>query len=111
MAAGKLNNRIKFSRAVAGDDGYGNTVISPYVEFLTVWANVRETTGKERVAGGSIENNRTATIRLRSSSQSRAVKQSDQVLARGETWDILGIANADDKGEMLDILVQNGTAK
>lgn len=102
----RLRHRAKFQRQGQVPDGYGNT-IGGWADHLTVWANVRETTGKERVAAGSIENNRTATIRVRSSAGTRGLTEADRVVARGETWDILGIANADDKGKMLDILVQS----
>jgi SPP1 family predicted phage head-tail adaptor len=110
MDAGRLNHRAQFLRkAVDATDEYGNPM-QEYAPMFTVWANVRETTGKERVAAGSIENLRTATIRIRSSSETRGLTEGDQVQARGKTWDILGIANADDKGVMLDLLVQAGGA-
>jgi SPP1 family predicted phage head-tail adaptor len=110
MQAGRLNHRAQFLRkAVDVTDEYGNPM-QEYAPLFTVWANVRETTGKERVAAGSIENLRTATLRIRSSSETRGLTEGDQVQARGETWDILGIANADDRGVMLDLLVQAGGA-
>ena len=110
MQAGRLNHRIQFNRRdIDGSDEYGNPS-REYVPLFTVWGNVRGTTGRERVRAGSIENLRTATIRIRASSQSRELTEGDQAQARGETWDILGIANADDKGVMLDLLVQAGGA-
>lgn len=107
MNAGKLRHRIVFRRQAQVPDGYGNTV-GEWQDLITVWSNVRETTGREAVKAGAIENNRTATIRIRSSTQSRGVTEADQVIARGETWNILGIANADDQGVMLDMLCQSG---
>lgn len=110
MDAGRLNHRAQFLRkAVDGSDEYGNPS-REYAPMFTVWANVRETTGKERVAAGSIENLRTATVRIRRTTATQGLTEGDQVQARGETWDILGIANADDKGVMLDLLVQAGGA-
>ena len=103
-----MRHRVTFNRQ--GDnitDEYGNPVTA-FTPIFTVWGNVRETMGKERVAAGSVENTRTATIRIRSSTQSRGLTEADQAVARGETWNIRGIAFADDKGTMLDLLVESG---
>jgi len=108
--AGRLNHRVQFNRQSVEPDEYGN-VTGEFEPFLTVWGNVRDTTGKERVAAGSVENNRTATIRIRSSIQARGLTEADQAVARGETWNIRGIAFADDKGAMLDLLVEAGGAQ
>lgn len=110
MRAGQLRHRVAFNRQAIDPDEYGN-VSGEFEPLFTVWGNVRETTGKERVVAGSVENNRTATIRIRGSAQARGLTEADQAVARGETWNIRGIANADDKGAMLDILVEAGGAQ
>ncbi|HDZ80728.1 MAG TPA: head-tail adaptor protein [Roseobacter sp.] len=110
MRAGRLRHRVAFNRQATVPDGYGN-VTGEFAPLFTVWGNVRETTGKERVAAGSVENTRTATIRIRASSQSNGLTEADQAVARGETWNIRGIAQADDKGAMLDLLVEAGGAQ
>jgi len=107
MNIGRMRHRVAFNRKKLVDDGFGN-VTGDFEPLFTVWGNVRETTGKERVAAGSVENTRTATIRIRSSTQSRGLTEADQAVARGETWNIRGIAFADDKGTMLDLLVEAG---
>ncbi|MFU1606591.1 phage head closure protein [Sulfitobacter pontiacus] len=107
MRAGKLRHLVAFNRQAETPDAYGN-VTGTFEPLFTVWGNVRETTGKERVAAGSVENARTATIRIRSSVQARGLTEADQAVARGETWNIRGIANADDQGAMLDLLVETG---
>ena len=108
IGAGSLRHRATFRRlGTQAADEWGNESTS-FVDHLTVWANVRETTGKERVAAGSVENVRTATMRVRSSADSRGITEADRVVARGETWNILGISNADDQGAMLDMLLQAG---
>ena len=108
MGAGRFRHRVIFRQAAEAVDEYGN-VVGAFSDKLKVWGNVRETTGKERVLSGVIENVRTATIRIRASCEALELTESDQVLARGEVWDILGIAHADDKGAVLDILVQAGS--
>lgn len=109
--AGPLRHKITFNRqAEDGTDEYGNPM-KAFALLFSTRGNVRETTGKERVRAGSVENTRTATIRIRSSAQARGLTEADQAVARGETWNILGIANADDKGAMLDLLVEAGVAQ
>jgi len=110
VKAGRLRHRVAFNRRTDIEDGYGN-VVGEFKPLFTVWGNVRETVGKERIAGGSVENLRTATIRVRRSSQSTLLTEGDQAIARGEAWNIIGIANADDEGVMLDILAQAGGAQ
>ncbi|MEL7282112.1 MAG: phage head closure protein [Pseudomonadota bacterium] len=110
MLAGKLRDRVTFKRRTLTDDGYGN-LVGTFADHLTVWADVRETPGKERVAAGVIENTRTATIRIRKSPEADGLLVTDQVQARGVIWNVRGIANADRKSEMLDLLVETGVAQ
>jgi SPP1 family predicted phage head-tail adaptor len=110
ISAGKLRHNVTFNSQRADTDEYGN-VTGAFAFLFTTRGNVRETTGKERVAAGSVENNRTATIRIRGSAQARGLTEADQAVARGEVWNIRGIANADDKGTMLDLLVESGGAQ
>jgi SPP1 family predicted phage head-tail adaptor len=107
MGAGSFRHQITFKRQGEGGDAYGN-VKGEFEKLFTVWGNVRETTGRERVRAGSVENVRTATIRIYDTQQVSGITASDQVVARGETWNILGIAHADDVGAMLDLLVEAG---
>lgn len=109
MDAGKLDQRITFQRATTGEDGFGNT-ITGWTDLITVWANVRETPGKEIVAAGRIEASRTATIRVRASSQSRAVTAADRVIARGQIWNIRSVPAVGDGREMIEFLVEAGVA-
>lgn len=103
----RLRHRVTFERSGSVRDAYGN-MTQGWSELGKVYANVRETTGKERLANGAIENQRTATIRVRASEFSRGITEADRVVARSETWNIRGIANVDDKEAMLDILVEAG---
>jgi len=107
MNIGKLRHRVKFQRQTEDKDKFGN-VRQDWADHLTVWGNLRETVGKERIGSGAVENMRTATLRVRSSTAAREISEADRVIARGETWDIKGIANADDAGRVLDMLLQAG---
>lgn len=109
MGAGSLSDRVTFQRATLGDDGYGNT-ITGWSDHLTVWANVRETLGKERVDAGRVEAARTATIRVRQSPDTLGLTESDRVMARGQLWNVRSIVRVGNDGAMLDILVEAGVA-
>lgn len=116
MTAGRLRDRITFQRLTEGDDGYGN-VVTGWANMersagvpLTVWADVRETPGKERVDAGRVEASRTATIRIRASSEVAGLTEADRVMARGEAWNIRGIAPVGNDRAMLDLLVEAGVA-
>lgn len=89
MDAGKLDTRITIQRQTTGDDGYGN-VTTGWADLPggKLWANMRETPGKEVVAAGRLEASRTATILVRASSLSRTITPADRVIARGQVWNI-----------------------
>ena len=109
MKAGDLRDRVTIQRATNSDDGFGNT-ISGWSDLLTVWANVRETPGKEIVAAGRIEASRTATIRVRASSQSRGVTAADRIIARGQSWNIRSVSAVGDGRELIEFLCEAGVA-
>ena len=109
MTAGKLRDRITIQRAATADDGYGNTVVG-WADLLTVWADVRETTGKEAVAAGRVESSRTATVRIRASSDSRAITEADRAVIRGRVWNIRSVAEVGNDRAMLDLLCEAGVA-
>ena len=109
IGAGDLRDRVTIQRATSGDDGYGNVHVG-WVDLMTVWANVRETTGKERVDAGRVEASRTATIRIRASSASRGITEADRIMARGKVWNIRSIADISPDRSILDILCEAGVA-
>ena len=115
MKAGDLSDRIAVQRYVEGDDGYGNVVVSWAAleangKPLKLWANIRETPGKERVEAGRLEASRTATIRVRVSSLSRQITEADRLIARGSVWNIRGIAALNDGRDMLEMTCETGGA-
>lgn len=105
VKAGQLRHKLQFQRKGDVPDEYGN-VKSDWADLFATRGNVREQRGNERIKVGATENVRQATIRLRKNSNSETVTEADRVIARGETWNILGIAHADDKGAMLDMLCE-----
>lgn len=109
IGAGDLRDIITVQRETFADDGYGNAV-SGWSNHLKLWANIRETLGKETIAAGRVEANRTATIRVRASDDSRGITEADRVVARGKTWNIRSVAEVGGNRSMLDILVEMGVA-
>lgn len=105
MRAGTLRERIAIERAVTGADGYGNTVTG-WTVHLSVWADFRETVGRERLAAGRAEAASTATVRIRSSDATRALTAADRIVARGVTWQIRGIVPVGNDRAMIDILCE-----
>lgn len=115
MDAGARNDQISFERATGAPDVYGNVTTSwsalersPGVP-LVVWANIRETSGKERVAAGQVEASGTATVRALWLEVSE-ITAADRMIARGEVWNIRNLARVGARAEYLDILIERGVA-
>jgi SPP1 family predicted phage head-tail adaptor len=109
VRVGNLRDRVTFQRATSGDDGYGN-VITGWADHLTVWADIRETLGKERVDAGRIEASATATVRIRASAASRGLTEADRMIGRGVTWNIRSIVEVGNNRALLDVLCEKGVA-
>ena len=109
MRSGQLRERIIIERQSEAPDEYGN-VTGEWADQMTVWADIRETTGKEKVEAGRVEASRMATIRVRRSSQTAAITEADRVQARGVAWNIRSIAQITAKGAMLEMLCEAGAA-
>tara|TARA_Y100000310_G_scaffold325782_1_gene389813 strand:+ start:284 stop:613 length:330 start_codon:yes stop_codon:yes gene_type:complete len=104
MAAGRLRDRITVERQTTTEDEFGNTV-GGWSALLTLWADVRETPGKERIAAGRLEASRTATIRVRKSAQSDGITAADRIVYRGATWNITSApVEVSNRGAMLELL-------
>ncbi len=108
--AGHLRERVTFRRYAQVDDGYGNVVSGAPADVVTVWADVLERTGQEKLAAGALEAARLATLRVRSSTETRALTEADFVVARGVQWNIRSIAAVGRKGDLLDMLCETGGA-
>lgn len=87
MRAGKLRDRVTFQRQSDESDDHGN-VLGEFEDHLTVWGDLRETPGKERIASGTVEATRLATLRVRYSADTAAITAADRVSARGAFWNI-----------------------
>lgn len=116
MSAGKLADLVTFERRGSGDDGYGNTETGDWApidvdgEPLTVWADMLERTGKEKLAGGAIDALRMATIRVPLLDPLDTVTEADRVEARGVYWNIRSIVQIGRDRAELEFEVETGVA-
>jgi len=107
--AGNLRDRVTFQRLVPGVDIYGNPV-DAWADYLTIWADILETPGREAVAAGRVEASRTATMRVRRSIDTLALTEADRVTARDRSWNIRSIGAVGRDGSMLEIVIEAGVA-
>jgi SPP1 family predicted phage head-tail adaptor len=66
--------------------------------------------GREKVAAGRVESPRTATIRIRQSTEAEALTEADRVQARGVAWNIRSIVRVGRKNDVLEMLCEAGVA-
>lgn len=109
MRAGDLRDRITVQRVTQGDDEYGNP-ITGWVDLLTISADVLEAPGREAIAAGRPEAQRSATIRVRRSPATLAVTEEDRLLCRGRLWNIRSIGAVSRNNMMLEFVCEVGVA-
>lgn len=109
MRAGNLRDRVAFERPTGVRDADGNTV-QTWAPLFTVWADVLETLGREKVAAGAVEAANTATVRVRVSTQTRSITAADRAIIRGAVWNIRSAVPVGRKNEMIELLCEKGVA-
>lgn len=109
MRPGNLRDRVTICRAAHAPDEYGNTVES-WSELVTVSADVLESPGREAIAAGRIEAQRSATIRMRRSPATLAVTEADRLVCRGRQWNIRSIGAVGRDNMMLEFVCEVGVA-
>lgn len=109
MRAGSLDRRVTFQRRQTGDDGYGNAVLGPWADLLTVWGRLVEKAGREAVAAGRLENAALGELHVRDSAAARAVLPSDRAMISGVAYQIRDIRPPQRWG-MIEMVVERGVA-
>jgi len=124
MTSGKFREKITFQRR--GSDGqttpsdatdefgnpiddYGNSE-GEFEDFLTVWGDVMERLGGEKVRAGLVQSEQLATIRVRRSTATLGITEADRIIARGQPWNIRSIAEVGNAKRTLDFLCEGGVA-
>lgn len=110
--AGQFRERATFARQVGGAlDEYGNPSAAAWQTLFSVWADLRETPGRERLAAGRLEAPATATLRIRKSAQADTITAADRVTIRGATWAIVGApVDIEGRGRLVEFLLERGGA-
>jgi SPP1 family predicted phage head-tail adaptor len=109
VKSGNLRDRVSFERPSGTRDADGNTV-QAWDPLFTVWADVLETLGREKVAAGAVASASMATVRVRVSSQTRSLTPADRALFRGAVWNIRSIVAVGRRNEMIELLCERGVA-
>lgn len=115
MAAMRFRDLAKFERQAdtGGLDAYGNPAGPEWQALLEIRGNLRETTGKEKIAAGRLEAAATGTLRVRTSLTGPAhdITGADRVEVRGKTWKITGAPiDPDGQGRLLEFSLEQGGA-
>lgn len=109
MAAGRLRERLTFSKRVVASDGYGNEVTTWDAQF-TVSARVLPLKGGEAVQAARLAGTQPVILSVRYSSLSILIgvdwKAADA--RSGVEYNLKSIMNTDEKKIMLDILATSG---
>lgn len=111
--AGKLRSLLAFQRRGEVEDDYGNVQVGKWGTAFTAHAELIPLRGGEAVMASRLDGRQPYVIRIRSSSQSRAVDASWQIVdARNESrvFAIKAIVDPDNKNAWLDITATLGEA-
>ena len=110
MAAGKYRERATFTRLNAeAVDAYGQPH-STWEALTSLWGDLRETMGKERVDAGAVNSVVTATLRVRYSAAAAGLVSADRVEIRGHTWNIRSVSQPHQKRKQIEMLIERGVS-
>ncbi|MGR3498778.1 MAG: head-tail adaptor protein [Limimaricola soesokkakensis] len=111
--AGAFRERAAFERQdqTGALDKFGNPTPAAWAPLVTLWADLRETSGRERIAAGRPEAQVTGTLRIRAGAAARGITAGDRVKIRGATWAITAPPTwADPRGTVLELTIEKGGA-
>lgn len=109
MGAGPLRKRVIFQREVRTDDGAGGVTVA-WTPWLTVWGQYVPERGREAVEAGRLNSAMLGTLRVRSSSQSRAIDATYTVVIDDLQHQVRTISNPDQNNKYLEMTVERGVA-
>lgn len=109
MRAGRLRKRVTFQAETRVDDGGGGSSRG-WGDDLEVWGEFQPQRGREQLEAGRLEVALAGVLRVRSSSETRAITEKHSVVIDGERFQIRTIANPDGRNTMLEMTVERGVA-
>ncbi|AKJ41550.1 phage head closure protein [Pragia fontium] len=111
MRIGKLRHRVTLQRKEDVRDPVGQ-LLSQWGDVCTVWAEVHELSGRERISASAEQSETTALIKIRYrkgiTTDMRIVHA--EPTGSGEIYDILA-APADDRRTYIDLMCSSGVKK
>lgn len=109
--AGALNHRVTFSKRVEQIDDYGNAE-SPWVDQFTEPCRLIVRSGSEAVQASRLTGVQPYSLVVRGSSRTQAITPAWRAVnARtGTVYNIATVANPDERGAYLELLVTSGVA-
>lgn len=103
MNAGQLDRPVRFLRAEVSDDGLQTRPGEFRPHGPVVFASRRDVSDAEKLSSGAVLAELTAHFRVRSSALTRGLTTADRLTCEGQTFNILGIKQADARGTFLEI--------
>lgn len=113
--AGRLNRRVTFQIETQEPDEGGGAAHS-WSDVVVVWGEFVPERGGERLEAGRLQAALAGTLRVRSSTETRAIGAAHRVLippasgAAGEPYQIRSASNPDQRDRMIEMLVERGVA-
>ncbi len=101
----RFDRRIRVERKSRDKDADGN-VLQVWEPLAALWANVRETPGRETLEAGRVASVHTATVWVRSGPISRGITGGDRLIYRDLAWDILGANPSGADGRIIELILQ-----
>lgn len=112
MDAGRLSRRAAFHRRAILASPVAGNARGRFEEaaFLTVWADYRQTPGREVVSAGLVEDRIGGTLRIRDSVAARKVTSADRVTISGASFAIASVALPEGREGFIEMIVQREVA-
>lgn len=112
MDAGRLNRRAAFyRRAVLGTPVAGNARGGfEQTPFLTVWADFRQTPGRQVVSAGLAEDQIGGTLRIRDSAKAREITAADRCTMQGVSFALVSVGLAETSEGYIEMILRREVA-
>lgn len=88
MNVGNMDRRIQLQAATLTANAYGQKVAS-WATYATVWAQLKYTSGSEKVEDDQVSSTIKAQFTIRYSTDTAPAKASDRVVYNGDNYEVL----------------------
>jgi SPP1 family predicted phage head-tail adaptor len=95
ITAQDLDRRITIQRATVTQNEL-NEDVKTWADLATIWARRRDVSDGEKEAAGQVGASLMTRFMIRSSSQTRDIKPTDQIIHDDREWNIRGIKEANE---------------